>query len=62
LSYQLASRRQFIKLSKIREQLIAKRPIKRANILLTLDYLDALLVNISREANKDNNPPKIFVG
>lgn len=58
-SYQLADKIQFIKLKRIREELMAKRPdFKRANIILTLADLDALLVNIAREGNKQNNSPE----
>ena len=54
-TYHLADKEQFKKLIKIRDELSRKRPnFKRVNLVLTLDDLDALLVNISRAGNKGN--------
>ncbi len=51
----LANKEQFKKLTKIRAKLLRERPnFKRVNLVLTLDDLDALLVNISRAANEGN--------
>ena len=56
LDYQLADKPQFKKLLTFKEELLKKRPnFKRANIVLSLSDLDALLTNITREANKKNN-------
>ena len=56
LECQLADKPQFKKLLKFREELLNKRPnFKRANIVLSLSDLEALLTNITREANKKNN-------
>jgi hypothetical protein len=44
------------KLQLIKAELFKKRPnFKRVHIILTLGDIDSLLVNISREANKNNN-------
>lgn len=55
-SYQLADKAQLKKLTKIKNELIAKRPdYKRVSLVLTLGDIDALLSNITREGNKLNN-------
>ena len=52
-AYHLANKEQFKKLVKIKDELLRKRPnFKRVNLTLTLDDLDALLVNISRAGNE----------
>lgn len=57
ISYQLADKPQLKKLFKIKNELIAKRPdYKRISLVLTLGDIDALLSNITREANKLANP------
>jgi hypothetical protein len=56
LDYQLANKPQFKKLMALKEELLEKRPdFKRANITLNISDLDALLTNVTREANKKNN-------
>ena len=55
-SYQLADKPQLKKLTKTKNELIAKRPdYKRVSLVLTLGDIDALLSNITREGNKLNN-------
>ena len=54
-AYHLADKAQFKKLVKVKDELLRKRPnFKRVNLVLTLEDLDALLVNISRAGNKGN--------
>lgn len=55
-NYQLANNALLKKLMIIRTELVAKRPnYKRVNITLNLSDLDALIVKVSNEANKNNN-------
>ena len=55
-SYQLADKPQLKKLAKIKNGLVAKRPdYKRVSLVLTLGDIDALLINITRESEKQNN-------
>ena len=54
-THHLADKEQFKKLIKIRDKLLRERPsFKRVNLALTLDDLDALLINVSRAANEGN--------
>ena len=54
-TYHLADKEQFKKLVRVKGELLRKRlGFKRVNLMLTLEDLDALLVNISRAGNEGN--------
>lgn len=55
-SYQLADKPLLKKLTKIKNELIAKRPdYKRVSLVLTLGDIDTLLTNITKGSEKQNN-------